>query len=191
MSIRNIINDQNKSWLTGNFNNVDANEYEATADDIVTMDGTVDIQLSGAPGTAGQEIIKNGSNQLSWATPTDSAGDNMQYDLLGIGPYTNNTIIYQPVHQFNATGLPVGDYICFFSAEIQNPGAVAYAQVTDLALTQFNEWAIPAHTEFHSICGFQILNVTLTIQPYVFLIRSGIAGQVTTARNIRFFFWKI
>jgi len=190
MSIRNVINDQNKSWLTGNFNNVDANEYEATADDIVTMDGAVDIQLSGASGTAGQEIRKNGSNQLSWFTPPDSAGDHLHYGTYA-GPETNDTITYQPRYQLTFTGLTAGNYVCFFSAELQNPGAVAYAQISDIPFTQLNEWAIPAHPEFHGISGFVILNITTSAFGFIYSIKSGTPGQVTTIRNMRMFFWKI
>jgi len=190
MSIQNVIKDQNKSWLVGNFNEAESNQVNVTADDIVTCDDRVVIDLHGVTPTEGQHIEKDGSNVITWASQ-DPFGHNLQWlqkeDLFTT---TSATFVDYPF-TFTATNLTAGDYVCYFSAGVQNTGGDIEVR-TLTGVSPLNFWYVPGSSAFYqNVSGFKVVTVTTENSlEFRFDMRSPTAGTVQM-HNVVFFFYKI
>jgi hypothetical protein len=192
MSIRTLMQPENKGWLNIKANTLDSLTTNVLNGDVINFPVGSSITLSGSTGSIGQMIKKSGGNVV-WINDNEigdeftSTNDNTVFNT------SSAVYVTIPNSQFTTPNLPLGTYILLYSAEIQTtPTADAKIKAIDLDLVaDINLWNLITGSSNlpQRITGMYFTTIS-GIKNYEFQIQTPSAIQVGS-RNVRWILFRL
>lgn len=196
MSLRNVINANNKAWLDAKFGVCNMNTLNILSGDTlnITSAGTVNIQTQ--PGTQGQAFGQDNSGNLAWKT--DVFGEHLQ-TAEALAPGSFNTTSATPVVatgvSFSPSGLVAGTYILHFSCENRNTAGsmtVTLRDITGGGNVIMNTFSIYGSVGANqNVSSFNIITIPAGTRDYQAYINSVVGGQISYIEDARFIIYRL
>jgi len=199
MSIKNIQNDNNKSWLDAKFGSINAKQTNVNAGVTFKMDSDTILYLQGQAGNPSDKLELNSSLEPVWIS--DAMGEAFQHaEYLESSTFATTSATYVPVPGATFTTTDLGTvprtYVLFFEIEMNNidpsvGGASAKIEMTTPTPSLYRTFFIKGnYAPFHNCCGYNL--VTLTgVNTFDFYVRSVTGGQTTTVQRVRYSLYMI
>ena len=187
MSIRSLLEPSNKSWLNIKANTIDPITLDVNSGDTIKFPVGSSIVLNGSGGTV-DEIIGNVSGNIAWV-PTSDMGEEYQTQTDNtLYNTTSTSYILIPNSTVTTPALPLGNYLIYYIATIQQV-AIENTQIktTDLdTLEDLSFWTLPYQANLTGnqvLPGFIVKPNISGVKRWAFYIKSQTGAQVQSIQT--------
>jgi len=198
MSIQNIQNDNNKSWLDAKFGSVNAKNLIIPATKKIVLDAGSELILQGNAGNPGDLMILDGDDHLIWTK--DQLGafeEHTSFYEASTFTTTSGTLVDAGTSSFVTSVLSAGTYILYANMEIRGAvagsGSMSELQQTIPTGATLRQFKIIGNSlNYDTLQSMYIFAVTTPASyTFRFQIQSITGGQQTEIRRVRWLLIRI